>query len=90
VGTSSRRRLSPAVQQFSYLVKAGGRVEPLGRTPKKNHPVQIVRKMPSCMTTSVHQKKTQHYISDRKHLSRSFLLARAPDPWSAFGAQFGV
>jgi hypothetical protein len=28
------------------LEKAGGRVEPLGRTPKKNHPVRIVRRMP--------------------------------------------
>jgi len=37
---------SPSFQQFSRLEKAGGRVEPLGRTPKKNHPVQIVRKMP--------------------------------------------
>jgi hypothetical protein len=37
---------SPSFQQFSRLEKAGGGVEPLGRTPKKNHPVQIVRKMP--------------------------------------------
>jgi hypothetical protein len=47
VGTPSRRR--PPQLQFTVTVvrkKAGGRVEPLGHTPKKNHPVQIVRKMP--------------------------------------------
>jgi protein-arginine kinase activator protein McsA len=47
VGTLSRRRL-PQLRFNSSVVrkKAGGRVEHLGRTPKKNHPGQIVRKMP--------------------------------------------
>ena len=36
----------PVVQHFSCLEKAGGRVEPLGGTRKKNHPVHIVRRMP--------------------------------------------
>ena len=44
--TLAKTAPSPAVQQFSCSEKAGGRVEPLGRTPKKHHPVQIVRKMP--------------------------------------------
>jgi len=45
-----------AVQQFSRLEKAGGRVEPLGCTPKKNHPVQPSERRRQHTTTSVHEK----------------------------------
>src|ERR1700722_18445556 len=31
---------------FQLFGKAGGRVEPLGRTPKKNHPVNCLKAMP--------------------------------------------
>ena len=34
------------VSTVQWFGKAGGRVEPFRRTSKKNHPVQIIRKMP--------------------------------------------
>ena len=39
-----------AIQQFSRLEKAGGRVEPLGCTPQKNHPQKdaISIRQPAC------------------------------------------
>ena len=39
-----------AVQQFGRLEKAGGRVEPLGCTPQKNHPQKdaISIRQPAC------------------------------------------
>jgi hypothetical protein len=40
-GHKSEQAMPPsAIQPFSCLAKAGGRVEPLGPTPKKNHPVK--------------------------------------------------
>ena len=74
---------SPAVQQFSCLEKAGGRVEPLGRTPKKNHPVQIVRKMPLAYDNQRAQKKTtQTAISDLRLFVKTISspLVRPTDP----------
>jgi hypothetical protein len=47
-GGDTLAKTAPSVAVHSTVVrkKAGGRVEPLRHTPKKNHPGQIVRKMP--------------------------------------------
>ena len=50
--------------------KAGGRVEPLGCTPKKNHPVQIVRKMPLAYDNQRASQKRHDYRPRGKDKSR--------------------
>ena len=71
-----------AVQQFSRLEKAGGRVEPLGCTPQKNHPQKdaISIRQPACtkkreMVLHFRSKTSVKTISS----SRPFLPASAPD-----------
>lgn len=80
--TLAKTAPAPAVQQFSCLEKAGGRVEHLGRIPKKNHPVQIVRKMPlACDNQRARKKDTTLYFRSKtfvKTISSRSLVRPVP------------
>jgi hypothetical protein len=81
---------SPSFQQFSRLEKAGGGVEPLGRTPKKNHPVQIVRKMPLAYDNQRAPTVIALYFQSAGYLVRPFFPLSCARSLSASGAQVGI
>ena len=83
-GHNSEQAMPLSCDSTVCLDKAGGRVEPLGRTPKKNHPVQLSLRCHWHPRTSVHPRLCPILI----WMSRRYTILRFSDNWLSNPSEF--